>query len=150
MIALGNSAQSLINVSAKNNPAPWTVNLSASSLSGASSNFNPQQVIIPTSFPSGEWKSNQSILTITVSHTATPGIYTLTVYADFPGITRNTTITLTIESGASESDELENVTVGGYIVDSDTSEMTTWIVALTMAIIIPVSIVKYSRKHHRR
>jgi hypothetical protein len=149
-IPLGNSAQSLINVSAMNNPAPWTVNLSASSISGASTNFNPQQVTIATSFPSGDWKSNQSILTITVSHAATPGAYTLTVYADFPTITRNATITLTIESGASESDEHENVTVGGYIVDSNTSEMTTGIITMMTAIIITVPIVKRSKKTRRR
>jgi len=149
-IPLGNSAQSLINVSAMNNPAPWTVNLSASSLSGVSTNFNPQQVTIPTSFPSGDWKSNQSILTITVSHAANPGVYTLTVYADFPTITRNATITLTIESGASESDEHENVTVGGYVVDSNTSEITTGITTLMIAIIIAVPIIKYNKKPYRR
>jgi len=149
-IPLGNSAQSLINVSAKGNHAPLTVNLSASSLSGISTNFNPQQVTIPTSYPSEEWNSNQSTLTITVSHTATPGVYTLTVYADFGLVTRNVTITLTIESGTFESDEHENVTVGGYIVDSNTSEITTGIITLMMAIIITVPIVKYSKKPHRR
>jgi len=149
-IALGSSAQSLINVSAMNNPAPWTVNLSASSLSGVSTNFDPQQVTIPPSWPSGEWKSNQSILTITVSPTATPGVYTLTVYASFPFITKNATITLTIGRGA-EGDKHENVTVGGYVLDSNnTPEITTEIITLMIAVIIAVPIIRYNKKSHNR
>jgi len=149
-IALGSSAQSLINVSVMNNPALWTVNLSASSLSGVSTNFDPQQVTIPPSWPSGEWKSNQSILTITVSPTATPGVYTLTVYASFPSITKNATITLTIGRGA-EGNNHENVTVGGYVVDSNnTPEITTEIITLMIAVIIAVPIIRYNKKPHNR
>jgi hypothetical protein len=133
-----------------NNPAPWTVNLSASSLSGVSTNFDPQQVTIPPSWPSGEWKSNQSILTITVSPTATPGVYTLTVYASFPFITKNATITLTIGRGA-EGDKHENVTVGGYVLDSNnTPEITTEIITLMIAVIIAVPIIRYNKKSHNR
>lgn len=148
-IPLGSSAQSLINVSAKGNPSPLTANLSASSLSEVSTSFNPQQVIIPTSFPSDEWNSNQSILAITVSHAASLGVYTLTVYADFGLVTRNATITITIESGVPDGNGRENVTVGGYIVDSNTSEMIRGIVTLMVATIITVPIVKYSRKTRR-
>jgi hypothetical protein len=148
-IPLGNSAQSLINVSVRGNPSPLTVSLSASSLGGVSTDFNPQQVIVLSSFPSDEWNSNQSILAITVSHAASPGVYSLTVYADFGLVTRNATITLTIESGVYGRDGYEDVTVGGYIVDSDTSEVTRGIVALMVAMIITVPIVKYSRKTRR-
>lgn len=137
---LGTSAQSLINVSAKGNPAPLLVNLSASSITGVSTNFNPQQVIIQPS--SGEWNSNQSTLTITVSHAANPGVYTLTVYADFGVIIQNVNITLTIESGG-----YENVAVGGHVVDSNMLEITTGIIMLVVAVLITVSIIKYGKKH---
>ncbi|RLI16375.1 hypothetical protein DRO44_05280, partial [Candidatus Bathyarchaeota archaeon] len=113
---------------------------SASSITGVSTNFNPQQVIIQPS--SGEWNSNQSTLTITVSHAANPGVYTLTVYADFGVIIQNVNITLTIESGG-----YENVTVGGHVVDSNMLEITTGIIMLVVAVLITVSIIKYGKKH---
>jgi hypothetical protein len=129
-VPVGGTGQSTINVSGKGNPAPWPVDLSASSISGVSTSFNPQQVILPPS--EGEWSSVQSILTINAGISAVPGMYSLTVYADFgiPG-TRSVSIALTITG-----DQQPDTTVGGYIEDSKLLETVDWQIALTTVTVV--------------
>lgn len=144
-VHVNGSGQSTINVSGKGNPAPWPVDLSAGSISGVSTDFNPQQVILPPS--EGEWNSNQSILTISASGSAAPGIYDLTVYADFGVTNRNVTITLTILGS-----QQENITVGGYVLDSPSSELVDGRIILTavVAVIATVPVVVYHKKTRQR
>lgn len=145
-IGLGGSGQSVITVSGKGNPSPWPVDLSASSISGVSTGFDPQQVIIPPS-EGGEWNNNQSTLTISVSSSATPGVYNLTVYADFdPFGTLNVNITLTILSS-----EYESVVVGGYVLDSNPLEtVIAWITSTVMMTVIIAVTTSARGKTHRK
>ena len=144
-VYVNGSEQSAINVSGKGNPASWIVDLSASSISGVSTDFNPPQVMLPPS--QGEWNSNQSVLTISASGSAVPGVYNLTVYADFGLITLNVTIALTILGG-----QQENVTVGGYLLDSSSSELVDGrvILATVVAMIVIVPLVVYRKKTRQR
>jgi hypothetical protein len=128
-VPVGGTGQSTINVSGKGNPAPWPVDLSASSINGVSANFNPQQVMLPPS--EGEWNSNQSILTIDAGVSAVPRTYNLTVYADFGDITRSVSIALTITG-----DQQPDTTVGGYIEDSKLLETVDWQIALTTVTVV--------------
>ena len=93
------------------------MSLLTSLTSGITTNFDPAQVIIPPS--DGEWKTNQSILTITATDSMLLGTYNLTVYADFGAVTNQVNITLTIT-------ERENgyTPVGGYSVDTSPSHAT--------------------------
>ena len=113
-IAVGGSGQSNINVSARGNPGPLPVSLSRSSISGVSTSFDPEPVTIVPSL--GEWNSNQSVLTIGVSDSATPGTYPLIVYADFGLVVRNVTITLRIVAWERDEWESDCAAVGGYIL----------------------------------
>ena len=76
------SRRSTLNVSAKGD---WfsslTAALSTSSISGAITDVDPQQVIISPSLE--EWHHDHSTLTVSSNINAVPGIYTLSVYADF-------------------------------------------------------------------
>lgn len=136
-VPVGGTGQSTINVSGKGNPAPWPVDLSASSINGVSTSFNPQQVILP---PSGaEWNSNQSILTINAGISAVPGTYSLTVYADFGIITRNVSIALTITG-----DQQPDTTVGGYIEDSKLLETVDWQIALTTVTVVVTAFLAFT------
>jgi len=136
-VPVGGTGQSTINVSGKGNPAPWPVDLSASSINGVSTNFNPQQVILPPS--QGEWNSNQSILTINAGIFAVPGTYNLTVYADFGIITRNVSIALTITD-----DQQLNITVGGYIEDSKLLETVDWQIALATVTVVTTAFLAFT------
>jgi hypothetical protein len=131
----------MINVSAKGNPVNLPVDLSASSIGGVTTTYDPQQVTIPPS--GGEWHYNQSTLTISAGGSATPGVYVLTVYADFGITTLNVNITLTILESSRRN------TVGGRIA-SDDNLMT---VAPYMALIglvatLTVCIAVAARKKH--
>jgi len=128
-VPVGGTGQSTINVSGKGNPAPLPVDLSASPLIGISTDFNPQQVILPSS--EGEWNSNQSILTIGAGVFAVPGTYNLTVYADFDGATMNVSIALTITG-----DQQPNTIVGGYIEEPKTLETVDWQITLTTVTVV--------------
>jgi len=128
-VPVGGTGQSTIIVLGKGNLAPWSVDFSASSISGVSTSFNPQQVILPPS--GGEWNSNQSILTINAGISAVPGTYSLTVYADFGVFTRNVGIALTITG-----DQQPDTTVGGYIEDSKLLETVDWQIALATVTVV--------------
>jgi hypothetical protein len=125
-VNVGGSVESLINVSAKGNPVDLPVDLSASSVAGVTTTFDPQQVIMPPSV--GEWHSNQSTLIISAGGSAISGVYVLTVYADFGLETLNVNITLTIlETGGRN-------TVGGRIASDDNPLDMAPYIALTGAI----------------
>ena len=128
-VPVGGTGQSTINVSGKGNPAPWPVDLSASSISGVFTNFDPQQVTLPPS--EGEWNSNQSILTIGAGVFAVPGTYNLTVYADFGVVTLNVSIALTITG-----DQQPDTIVGGYIEEPKTLETIDWQITLTTVTVV--------------
>jgi len=128
-IPLGDSRQSIITVSGKGNPAPWPVDLSASSISGVSTLFDPEQVTIQTN--GGDWHYNQSTLTINVGISAALGVVNLTVIADFGMLTRTVNITLTIVDGGSWDEpvrERAGEPVGGIIVQ-DGDPLNSWIYA---------------------
>jgi hypothetical protein len=138
-ITVGGSGQSTVNVSANGNPVTLPVNLSASSISGVSTDFDPQPVNIPPS--GGQWHYNLSTLTISAGGSATPGVYDLTVYADFGITIRNVTITLTILG--SEGDTV----VGGEILPVDKLMVLAPRMALTGLVdVLVVCIVVVARK----
>jgi len=131
-IALGGSGQSNITVSVKGNLGLWPVDLSASSISGVSTNFNPAHVIIPTG--PEEWHHNHSILTISVGDSATPGVYNLTVHADFGILERDLNITLTIQEGQHGGDDGDrdgSKPVGGIIVSENEPAIRAFYMSLT-------------------
>lgn len=143
-LALGSSGQSIINVSSKGNPISLSVNLSASSIGGVTTSFDPQPVILPPS--SGEWHYNQSTLTISASGSATPGIYTLTIYADFGITIQNVNITLTILGNQSHE---RDITVGGYIVpDNSPTTVAPSMSMLGFVALLAACIVAAVRKEH--
>jgi hypothetical protein len=141
-IAVGGSGQSTINVSAEGNMGYVPVDLSASSIGGVTTNFNPQQVTIPPS--GGEWHYNQSTLTISASGSATPRVYTLTVYANFGVGTPNVNITLTILGSG-----YGNIIVGGYIApDAQPTMLAPNMTLIGFVATLTVCIVVAVRKKH--
>jgi len=124
-VVAGGSGQSTLNVSAKGNTGNLPVDLSTFySISGVVTDLDPQQVIIPPSL--GEWHYNQSTLTISSNINAAPGIYTLTVYADFGTTVKNVNITLTILPAGQR-----NMTVGGRIAFDNVPTMVAVYMAFT-------------------
>lgn len=139
-LPIGGSGQSIITVSGKGNPVPWLVDLSASTINGISTLFDPDQVTIQPS--NGEWHQNESTLTISVDSSATPGVMNLTVTADFGLLSRTVNITLTIEGGGSMEEP-----VGGMIVQ-DASPINPWIcvgLAVPVAVVAAINIRRHPR-----
>ena len=136
-LPIGGSGQSIITVSGKGNPVPWLVDLSASTIIGISTLFDPDQVTIQPN--NGEWHQNESILTISVDSSATPGVTNLTVTADFGLLSRMVNITLTIEGGGSMEEP-----VGGTIVQ-DASPLNPWICVGLAVPVVVVAAIKISR-----
>ncbi len=142
MVLRGGSGQSTINVTGKGNPGSWSVTLSASSISGVSTDFNPPVVIIPPR--GGDWRSNQSTLTISASGSAPLGVFDLLVSADFGIAVCNVTIMVTIFGSQRE-------TVGGCIEDPDLSvTLRDWAIPSAIAaVVVTVPVAVYARKIRR-
>jgi hypothetical protein len=141
-IAVGGSGQSTLNVSAKGNPAVLPADLSTSSIGGVTTDLNPQQVTFPPS--EGEWYYNQSTLTISATSSAIPGVYSLTVYADFGITIRNVNITVTILGS-----DYGNTVVGGHIAPNDKSTIAApHVTSVAIAAALMICIAAAVRKKH--
>lgn len=150
-IALGGSSQSNVTVSGKGNPAPWPVDLSASSIGGVSTDFDPAHVIVPTG-PPEEWHHNHSLLTISVSDAATPGVYNLTIYADFGSPERALNITLTIQErhgGDGEIMRLETTPVGGIIASENEHSIPALYLGLMGMVGVAACVTAVRRRRNR-